>query len=79
MAVTAERAFTSRATLQRVEAGDPGVSIGIYAAVLLTLGLLSRLQDVADAAHDTVGQSLAVAALPQRVRLPRGKGTGGHG
>lgn len=79
MGVIAERAFTSRATLQRVEAGDPGVSIGIYAAVLLALGLLSGLQDVADAAHDTVGQSLVAAALPQRVRLPRGKGKGDHG
>ena len=79
MAVIAERAFTSRATLQRVEAGDPSVSIGIYAAVLLALGLLSGLQDVADAAHDTVGQSLAAAALPQRVRLPRGKGKVDHG
>jgi hypothetical protein len=29
MAVVAERAFTSRSTLQRVEAGDTSVSIGI--------------------------------------------------
>ncbi|HTR10117.1 MAG TPA: helix-turn-helix transcriptional regulator [Paraburkholderia sp.] len=74
MAVIAERAFTSRATLQRVEAGDPGVSIGIYAAVLQALGLLDGLLEVADAARDTVGQSLATAALPQRVRLRRGGG-----
>mgnify|MGYP006915173133 CR=1 FL=1 len=32
MAVVAERAFTSRSTLQKVEAGDANVSIGIYAA-----------------------------------------------
>jgi len=80
MAVIAERAFTSRATLQRVEAGDPGVSIGIYAAVLQALGLLDGLLEVADAARDTVGQSLATAALPQRVRVPRsGGGKGDHG
>lgn len=80
MAVIAERAFTSRATLQRVEAGDPGVSIGIYAAVLQALGLLDGLLEIADAARDTVGQSLATAALPQRVRLPRGGGgKGDHG
>ena len=66
-------------TMQRVEAGDPGVSIGIYAGVLQALGLLGGLQEVADAAHDTVGQSLANAALPQRIRLPRGKGKGDHG
>ncbi|WP_174901466.1 helix-turn-helix domain-containing protein [Burkholderia pseudomultivorans] len=80
MAVIAERAFTSRATLQRVEAGDPSVSIGIYAAVLQALGLLDGLQEVADAARDTVGLSLATAALPQRVRLRRGGGgKGDHG
>ena len=78
MTVIAERAFTSRATLQRVEAGDPGVSIGIYAAVLQALGLLNGLQEVADAARDTVGQSLATAALPQRVRLPRSGGRSDH-
>ena len=55
MAVIAERAFTSRATLQRVEAGDPSVSIGIYAAVLQALGLLDGVQEIADAARDTVG------------------------
>ena len=79
MSVVAERAFTSRATLQRVEAGDPGVSIGIYAAVLQALGLLDGLGEVADAGQDTVGQALATAALPQRVRLPRIAGKGGHG
>ncbi len=29
MGVIAERAFTSRSTLQRIEAGDPGVGMGI--------------------------------------------------
>lgn len=71
MAVIAERAFTSRATLQRVEAGDPAVGIGIYAAVLQALGLLDGLGRLADPAGDTVGQALATAALPKRVRLPR--------
>jgi hypothetical protein len=78
MAVIAERAFTSRATLQRVEAGDSGVSIGIYASVLQALGLLDGLSAVADAAQDTVGQSLATAALPQRVRLPHAGGKRDH-
>ncbi len=40
MAVVADRAFTTRATLQRVEAGDPAVGMGIYASVLQALGLL---------------------------------------
>jgi transcriptional regulator with XRE-family HTH domain len=79
MAVVAERAFTSRATLQRVEAGDPGVGIGIYAAVLQALGLLDGVGEVADAGRDSVGQALSTAALPQRVRLRRGVGKGEHG
>lgn len=71
MAVVADRAFTSRSTLQRVEAGDPAVSIGIYAAVLQALGLLEGLGQVADLAEDTVGQALAGEALPKRIRLRR--------
>lgn len=71
MAVVAERAFTSRSTLQRVEEGDTSVSIGIYGAVLQALGLLTGLGSVADVAHDTIGQSLAAAALPKRARTKR--------
>jgi len=73
MAVVAERAFTSRSTLQRVEAGDPAVSIGIYAAVLQALGLLEELGRLADPAMDSVGQALADESLPQRIRLKPSK------
>jgi nitrogenase subunit NifH len=69
MAVVADRAFTSRATLQRVEAGDPSVGMGIYAAVLHALGLLEGLGALADSSADVVGQAMAEASLPQRVRL----------
>jgi transcriptional regulator with XRE-family HTH domain len=71
MSVVAERAFTSRSTLQRIEAGDPGVGIGIYAAVLQSLGLLDELANAADLSRDSVGQALASAALPRRVRQRR--------
>ena len=56
MAVVAERAFTSRSTLQKVEAGDTNVSIGIYAVVLQALGLLDSLGEIADISRDNVGQ-----------------------
>lgn len=65
MAVVAERAFTSRSTLQKVEAGNPSVSVGIYAGVLQALGLLEGLGQVADISNDRVGQSLARADLPK--------------
>ena len=71
MAVVAERAFTSRSTLQRVEAGDTNVGIGIYAGVLQALGLLDGLSQIADISNDRVGQALASAALPKRVHLSR--------
>ena len=69
MAIVAQRAFTSRPSLQRVEAGDANVSISIYAAVLQALGLLDGLGSLADIEHDKVGQALAGADLPKRVRL----------
>lgn len=74
MAVVAERAFTSRSTLQRVEAGDTNVSIGIYAGVLQALGLLDGLSQIADISNDSVGQSLASADLPKRAHPKRQKG-----
>lgn len=69
MAVVADRAFTSRSTLQRVEEGDPAVSVGIYAAVLHALGLLGGVGLLADPALDTIGQTLAAEELPRRVRI----------
>ena len=71
MAVVAERAFTSRSTLQRVEAGDANVGIGIYASVLQALGLLDDLGNIADIGRDSVGQALSSAELPRRVRIKR--------
>jgi transcriptional regulator with XRE-family HTH domain len=70
-AVVAERAFTSRPTLQRIEAGDHAVSIGIYAAVLQALGLLDGLGTLAEAYKDEAGLAIASDNLPKRARLPR--------
>ena len=70
----AERAFTSRGTLYKVERGDPTVSIGIYATVLGLLGLADRLGEVADRSDDTLGLDLEEERLPKNVisrRRPR--------
>jgi transcriptional regulator with XRE-family HTH domain len=69
MEILAERAFTTRQTLQKVEAGDPMVAMGIYAAVLLGLGLLDGLGELAAPGQDEVGLSLSDERLPKRVRL----------
>ena len=79
MAVVAERAFTSRSTLQRVESGDTNVSIGIYAGVLQALGLLDGLSQIADIGNDSVGQALASAGLPKRIHGPRRTGSSRDG
>ncbi len=71
METVAERAFTSRKTLQRIEKGEHGVSIGIYAAVLNALSLLDGLAALADPANDEIGMELASANLPKRVRLKK--------
>lgn len=73
--IVAQRAFTSRPTLQRIEQGDHGVSIGIYAAVLQALGLLDGLGRIAEPASDQAGLAIAADNLPKRIRLPRPKET----
>jgi transcriptional regulator with XRE-family HTH domain len=68
MAMVAERAFINRNTLARVERGDAGVSIGIYATVLFVLGLGQRIGQLANPSHDTMGLALDAEQLPKRVR-----------
>src|SRR5258708_8564749 len=73
--VVAERAFTSRPTLRRIEAGDHAVSIGIYAAVLQALGLLEGLSQFADGSRDASGLAIATERLPERTHLRRSRKT----
>ena len=73
--VLADRAFTSRPTLLRIERGDHAVSIGIYAAILQALGLLGNLSNIAEPAYDEVGLAMQSDRLPQRVRVPKPKGS----
>ena len=68
VAVAAERASISRVTLNKVEKGDPGVALGIYATVLFVLGLSDRLSELADVKHDTTGLQLEEERLPKRIR-----------
>ena len=69
--IMAERASISRTTLNKVEKGDPGVSMGIYARVLFVLGMAERLAELADVTSDALGLELEEAELPQRIRRPR--------
>lgn len=64
MELVAERAGTTRATLYRIERGDPNVRMGTYLLVLQALGLLDGFGDV----RDTLGERLGAERLPKRVR-----------
>jgi transcriptional regulator with XRE-family HTH domain len=64
----AQRMMVSLDTLQRLEKGDPGVSIGVVASALWALGMSERLSALAAPDHDTVGKTEELARLPRRVR-----------
>lgn len=71
VAIAAQRASISRTTLVKIEKGDPGVAIGIYATVLFVMGMVERLADLADPKNDAVGLQLEEEHLPQRIRGAR--------
>ncbi|MGQ0833491.1 MAG: XRE family transcriptional regulator [Gammaproteobacteria bacterium] len=73
MAIMAERASISRMTLNKVEKGEPGVSMGTYATVLFVLGMAERLADLADPRNDSVGLTLEEEHLPRRIRRAHGE------
>lgn len=69
-ALVAERADISRATLWKVEKGDPSVAIGIYAAVLHALNNMdSDLLLIAK--DDKLGRTFQDLVLPVRKRAPK--------
>lgn len=63
--LVAKRASVSARTIWRIEKGDPAVSIGAYAMVLQSLGLLEGWGNIAD----SLGDQLAEEQL--RKRAPR--------
>lgn len=68
--LVAERAGISRATVWKVEKGDPSVAIGIYAAVLHALNHMD--EDLLKVAKDDeMGRKLQDLELATRKRAPR--------
>ena len=68
----ADGAGVNVATIRRLErADDAGVSLGVLAMVLLTLGESGRLGDLLDIAKDDIGLVISINALPQRVRVKK--------
>lgn len=74
--LVAERAGISRASLWKVESGNPAVAMGIYAAVLHALNNLDK-DLLLIAKDDELGRTLQDLALPIRKRAER-KSNGGE-
>lgn len=72
----ADRCGISRATLHRLESGDPGVGIKTLAVALHALGRLDALVDLADPMHDAVTMMQLREAVPRRVNKARKKADG---
>ncbi len=69
-AIVAQRAGISRTSLYKVEAGDPGATLGTYLRVLAALGLDGDINAVA--ADDKLGRKLQDLALePPRSQTRR--------
>lgn len=66
----AARAHVSVPTLQRMEAGDPTVGMGVYATVLWLLGHAPSLAQLADPQTDAQALSLDIERANRTRRRP---------
>ncbi len=64
----ASRMFVTRKTLSRLEHGDSGVSLAVFASALWVLGLDQDLLRIALPEQDRVGIFRELQRLPKRVR-----------
>jgi hypothetical protein len=55
----------------KIERGEPGVAMSLYASVVFVLGMIDRLRDLCDASSDSLGLQLDEERLPKRVRFRR--------
>jgi transcriptional regulator with XRE-family HTH domain len=69
--LVAQRADVSRPTVNKIEQGDSGVTLGNYLRVMAVLGLENDLALLA--AEDPVGRRLQDAALNMPRRAPKKK------
>ena len=67
----AARMGVSVNTLAALGSGKPGVSLGTLATALLCLGLLDRLERVADPGEDDIALLVEGESLPKRIHPKR--------
>jgi transcriptional regulator with XRE-family HTH domain len=65
----AQRAGITRRTLSKVEQGDPGVALGVYARVMQVLRLEGDLAQLA--VDDVLGRKLQDAGILPKRRAPK--------
>jgi transcriptional regulator with XRE-family HTH domain len=65
----AQRAGITRRTLSKVEQGDPGVALGVYARVMQVLRLEGDLSHLA--VDDVLGRKLQDAGITPKRRAPK--------
>ena len=71
MALLAERAFIGVSTLEKIQKGNPSVSIGNYAAVIFALGMGAPFGELLNPGEDETGLALEKERLPKRIHGPR--------
>ncbi len=69
-ALMAERLGVTRTTLDRMEKGEPSVSIGTYATAIYSLDpdKLNVFANIFSRENDVLGQIISDRELPQRIR-----------
>jgi transcriptional regulator with XRE-family HTH domain len=67
----ADRAGVARGTVQRMEAGDMGVSVENFLRIVRALGLLENVPSALDPLTSDVGRLRSNERLPLRVRPKR--------
>ncbi len=73
IAMICERLGVSKSTWQRMEKGDPTVSMGAYIQALFVLGFGTPLTELIDQRNDEQGLLLEIEHLPKRITQPRQK------
>lgn len=67
----AEASGVTRATIRRLESGDPGITLGTLAMVLLALGERDAIGKLVSPERDSIGQIISINSMPKRIRSPR--------
>lgn len=60
--------YVTRKTLARLENGDPGVSLAVFATALFAFGLHRQFNELVTPQSDAIGLWHAERQLPKRVR-----------